>query len=549
MRRRILLSLGLLIATAASAQLTATKSMMISAARQTLASHFAASDNNAYANLRVAENINQLAVVTSADGGTAFVNRRTGEVMGCSPSAYTSQEALPCGLKMWIDAANHAIESNSQGLTRAADYGITEKVNPFIETQWDQETPYNLFCPTDSEGFVCVTGCVATAMAQVLKYYEYPAQGTGYGSYSTDDGKSYTRVPVAGSYDWANMKDSYTLNYTNTEAQAVATLMRDCGYSVNMEYSSSASGTDDWIYLASAMAYNFGYDSLAINLISRDYTPDDEWYGTIYTELSNKRPIYFRGESKNYGDSHGFLLDGVDTDGKMHVNWGWSGQGNGFYDIDVFDSYYDYVINQYMACGFYPHPTAEGITPSFRTCIVMKDTPTLTADGTNLTLTATLFNYDWRDFNGDIYLKIVDTQHENVSYKMFILQEDMAILRANYGIEESDTNINEALTEEGETTMVFPASTYEASLGYRGKYDTAEKTAVIKGGVEWRQQFTVDADGIVTIGNTTGISSTVVNSVPTTGNSRIYDLNGNRVSDSYNGLKIVKGKKFVEKVK
>lgn len=518
--------------------------MIISAARQTLATHYG-EDSFKNANLKVAENIDQLAVVTSAEGGTAFVNRQTGSVVGCSPSKYTSQDSLPCGLKMWIGATNHAIRSNSMGWTRSNDYNITEKVSAFVKTRWSQGDPYNMYCPKNN-GETCYTGCVATAMAQVMKYYEYPSQGTGTGCYSLDGGGTYTQAAISGTYDWSKMKTKYMSGYSDSEAKAVATLMRDCGYSVNMQYSTEGSGTSD-AYIPSALVYNFSYDSLAVNYIYRDFTTDDEWYSAIYTELSAKRPVIFSGQSEDEG-GHCFVLDGVDTDGKVHVNWGWGGQQDGFYDMDAFKKGLAYVTLQSIVYGFNPQPTPETTTPEYRTCIVI-DEPKLTVYGTNLVLNASVYNIDWRVFRGDLYLSIVDTSNSENSYtnKLMSASDKDDVLGMFYGWTIENENINNYFKDSEGATFVFPAATYEASFKYQSVNDDVVKTVVTDGGVEWKQMFTVDACGVITLDNSSGIVTPTVDRASASDESKVYDLNGNRVSNSFKGLKIVKGRKYVER--
>lgn len=538
MIKKAILSMVSLIALTANAQ-QKSKSVMINAARQTLVCHFGVSDKQ-YGNLKVAENIERLAVVASADGGTAFVNRQTGEVMGCSPSVYTSREALPCGLQMWINAANNAIKYGNESLTRAGDYSITEKVESFMNTKWSQSNPYNLKCPKDAKGKKCVTGCVATAMAQVMKYYEYPKSGVGEGSYSINNGKSFTPAAISGTYDWENMKTAYSNSYSDAEANAVATLMRDCGYSVNMMYTSSASSSAD-ADIPHALTYNFSYDSLAVNYIMKNFTAEDEWYNIIYTELTNKRPVILSGASATSDEGHCFVLDGVDTNGEVHVNWGWGGYQDGFYDMTVFNKDFDYITEQSIVYGFNPTPTAEGVTPKYRTCIGV-DSPSLSADKTNLLLSCGIYNFDWRVFCGNLYLKVVDTSNPDNKYLCQICSADNEddLLFANVGFVLDKEPMNEYFPELYSSGYIFPVGTYEISFVYQGKYDDAEKTAFTTGGTEWKPQFTVAADGSITINDISGISTPTIdkNAIQ---DARYYDLNGNRVGNSFKGLKISKG--------
>jgi len=220
-------------------------------------------------------------------------------------------------------------------------------VTALIKTTWDQAPYYNDLCPFDN-GYNqrTVTGCVATAMAQVLKYWNYPAAGVGANSYN--DG-SYGDLSVSFSnttYEWGAMPNSIS-----TSNSAIATLMYDCGVAVDMSYGVAATGGSAAYVVSTgsgvthgggnqkcaqnAFVNYFGYDADSIKGVTRSNYTDAQWINMLQTELSNKRPVVYSGfDSANEG--HCFVFDGYNsTHNLFHVNWGWSGVYNGFFSINA----------------------------------------------------------------------------------------------------------------------------------------------------------------------------------------------------------------------
>ena len=220
--------------------------------------------------------------------------------------------------------------------TRAA-----AKVAPLLGgIMWDQDEPYNLLCPkkknSSNEKELTVTGCVATAMAQVMKYHQWPDCGVGTNSY-TGDGT--TPVTIAFNYDnnpfdWANMLDTYKPDqYTTEQGDAVALLMKACGVSVNMKYGLSADGGSGAYAqdIPGALSTYFKYHP-NVSYLTRDCFSIDEWRKIMKEELSAGRPVLYGGASNSGG--HAFVADGYDEAGLFHMNWGWSGSGNGYFALD-----------------------------------------------------------------------------------------------------------------------------------------------------------------------------------------------------------------------
>lgn len=248
----------------------------------------------------------------------------------------------------WMTTISQAMEETlAKGATptqvkRNAAY--REAVDKLMTTEWGQSEPYYNLTPTYTQNYQethYVTGCVATAMAQVMKYHDYPEKGKGYNRWTFyPNGNNSTgttvRVNFANTYDWKNMLDKYTRGkYNDTEAKAVAVLMKDCGGSVSMQYAKDGSGA----YAADAcraLRNNFKYHK-AIKLYTRAFYPKDAWMDLIYRELNDSCPILYGGATTQ-GFGHEFVFDGYDKNGLVHVNWGWEGVNDGYFDVALLNS-------------------------------------------------------------------------------------------------------------------------------------------------------------------------------------------------------------------
>ena len=191
-----------------------------------------------------------------------------------------------------------------------------------LKTIWNQEPDYNALCPYDSScQCLCPTGCVATAMAQILKYWNYPTTGTGFNSYF-DGIYGLQNANLGGtSYDWARMPD-----YTYKANTAIATLMYDCGVSVDMNYGPTGSGAwviaaDSDICAQTSYVKYFGYNANTIMGYRRSQFPDSIWIDTLKNEIDNYRPIQYAGWDPAGG--HTFIFDDYNSENYFHVNWGW----------------------------------------------------------------------------------------------------------------------------------------------------------------------------------------------------------------------------------
>lgn len=202
-------------------------------------------------------------------------------------------------------------------------------VSPLLcDISWDQTYPYNLMTPCYVGTTHSATGCVATAMAQIMYYHKYPAQGAGQKTYKPETLNQTITVDFSKShYGWDVMTPKYDATSTDTARNAVALLMRDCGVAVEMAYGEqSGSMIDRWPV---PLTTNFGYDK-GLGYLTSTYYSQTEWDDIIRSEIDNARPVFATGFTDGNG-GHAFVFDGYDADGLIHVNWGWSGMSNGYF--------------------------------------------------------------------------------------------------------------------------------------------------------------------------------------------------------------------------
>ena len=272
---------------------------------------------------------------------------RAPAVLGYSDKGSLDFDRLPCAFKALFEGYKREIEFlqtyTGDDLVPAAHVTALKVVGPFITSTWGQELPYYLQCPV-YQGEYCVVGCIATAMAQVMKYWQYPQSCDAISSfYCYDIGQTVPALPAT-TFNYSLMLNSYCHwdwdnsvlvqdTYTEAQAQEVAKISRYCGQAVEMGYSPEGSGAYSSDQL-SAMK-DFGYRSTA-QLVqksgwwSNNYTTA-QWEAMIKTELNAKRPILYSASDDNGAGGHAFICDGYDKDGMFHFNFGWYGTCDGWY--------------------------------------------------------------------------------------------------------------------------------------------------------------------------------------------------------------------------
>lgn len=232
--------------------------------------------------------------------------------------------------------------AGGSGVPAAHSRPERDPVAPLCTTRWGQMEPYNDECPTDG-GARCAAGCVATALAQLMKYHEWPPRGTGSGKYflhyDTDRQETHEVDLADYIFDWDGMIDSYRdgggLTGTERQRAAVARLMAAAGAAVEMMYAPGESGAYNE-YLGRALAYNFNYTNGMAYEERMCYGLYD-WEEMIYSSLKTCGPVAYSGDSD--GSGHSFICDGYAGDGMFHMNWGWNGVSDGYFLLDILDPY------------------------------------------------------------------------------------------------------------------------------------------------------------------------------------------------------------------
>lgn len=250
------------------------------------------------------------------------------ELVGYSREGNFDAADMPENMRYLLDGYSKYLSAVRSGKILPKKARVSANANavvgPLLTTKWNQDEPYNKLAPSYGAGN-CPVGCVATAMAQVMNFHKWPLKGTGSNSYSHSYGTSTVDFSQS-TYDWNNMLDGYHNNPSAVEVDAVAKLMFDAAVSVNMKWGPSVSSATD-ISVAKALRNHFGYQA---QVYFRDDFTTTGFMELLSGELDNNRPVVYCG-SGSVG--HAFVADGYDANGFVHINWGWGGNCDGFFDI------------------------------------------------------------------------------------------------------------------------------------------------------------------------------------------------------------------------
>lgn len=312
-------------------------------------------------------------VIISAD-------ERSYPIIGYSYTGGYSESDLPPAFAEWMELRKKEIIKIKEKNTPASS-SITSKWNeiknagsgvksiaggPLLQTTWNQSCYYNEMCPAEAAG-ACghtLTGCLATATAQILRYWSYPNQGTGSHSYSNPPYGTLSANYGATTYNWSNMPNS--INSTNPD---IATLMFHCGVAFNMDYGTSVSLPTVTNPRAALISY-FNYSSKAKYIVKSDYT-NTAWQDILKTEIDSLRPVYYYGAA--ISTAHSFLCDGYQGSDFFHFNWGWGGAYDGYFYLTSLNPGGDnYSNSQSAVIRIFPSSGAFAFTTS-ATAIGIRD--------------------------------------------------------------------------------------------------------------------------------------------------------------------------------
>lgn len=457
---------------------------------------------------------------------------------------------MPCGMKWWLNTANKSLERmKAKGITYSANpMAASGRPTYFIKTYWNQDKPFNNLCP-QINGSAAPTGCIATAMAQIMKHYQYPATSKGTGIYSVTTYKDkndkegttkWYKRELGHTYQWNAMQSSYGI-LSDDENDAVATLMADAGAASQMNYQTNSSGTIEW-YAAKGFAENFRYDSLAISCLQRDFYTDAEWMEMVRKEMEAKQPVLYCGSDEIEG-GHAFLLDGIQSDGKVHVNWGWGKSGDGWFDIDVLRPNITgftgegFNIGQSMVCGFKRQETPSADEENISQWVTDGYSFYISDNELHAKLT-NAYNYSHRVFEGrlDIVLQGMGDNSSKL-YTDPIFETDTEtpyvdmLSGFNYG-DKDHPEVDYNLSLEPELKNIS-AGTYKLFLGSKSTKEKAYQCLRSVGGTIM-YTLTVAADGTMTLSQdgTSAISAVAVKHNISAPYTYIYNMQGQEVYKS-----------------
>lgn len=281
------------------------------------------------------------------DGGFVIASGddATYSILGYSYEGSIDINNIPENMQVWLDGYAREIKHIQKlnlpvRMQKKAANETKRNIPALLSTMWDQGFPYNKFTPDFNDGYGNrPTGCVATAMSQVMNFHQWPmgetakvAEYTFEDTYSGGDGKLKTVSALEPTtFEWDVMLDSYSEDSNERAANAVAELMNYVGRSVKMvygPYSSGAYATD----MIPALVNVFGYKNSA-KLEYKEYFSQEGWNDMVYNELANNRPVVYFGATKSMM-GHQFVCDGYENE-FFHINWGWSGRSDGFFKLSV----------------------------------------------------------------------------------------------------------------------------------------------------------------------------------------------------------------------
>lgn len=280
-------------------------------------------------------------VLVSAEDGAR-------DVLGYSDHGIIHADDMPENFQFWLQMyadelariktpVHRAGQSTLQRPQRAATSNDYPTIAPILgDVMWGQGEPYNNLCPVVN-GQRTPAGCVATAIGQIMYHHKHPEQGTGSHSYISRTNNIMLSADFgATTYDWGNMLPSYTHSNNPIKEQAVATLLSHVGIAADMNYTTSGSGSVGSTLVLNALVEHFGYDE-SYQVLPKDYLKESTILQQMAYELDlYERPIYMEGVTMN-NEGHAFVCDGMQSNGFLHINWGWTGTANGYFAISALD--------------------------------------------------------------------------------------------------------------------------------------------------------------------------------------------------------------------
>lgn len=417
--------------------------------------------------------------VFNDEGGNGFVivsaDDRAIPILGYSENGSVIIDNLPVNFVEWLSGYESEIEWVKQNIFEV-DEETTElwrqmmdnayepvrsdrAVSPLLHTEWGQGAPYNYFCPYNNLlNTTCPTGCVATAMAQVMKYWEWPTRGYSSHSYDCSFYGTQTANFSNTNYGWFDMPNSNP----SSSNRSIAELMYHCGVSVDMDYGYNGSGS--FINLCvNALKNYFRYSSSVQYVKKEDYSSTAQWQALLKTELDNDRPIIYKGEGNG---NHAFVCDGYNNNNYFHFNWGWEGNYDDYFSLSALSpSSYNFSSYQEAIIGIEPNSSYGG----YNLVLYSDMNPSATSVSVNQTfsLSVNVANFGSKDFDGRLAIVAVDEDDDSHYY--ILNPTSQQISGGTYVTNNFSLSIPEIGTY---SLMVYYISDYDDYYHYVFDYDT-----------------------------------------------------------------------------
>ena len=348
----------------------------------------------------------------------AGADDRVPAVLGYSSNGKFDPQNMPENMKAWLESYDDQMAYLNEHPEAAAPQKTVSggSISPLLQSEWDQGNPYNLLCPEDG-GQHSVTGCAATAMAQVMYFWQWPKQTAAEipGYKSSEKGFVMPAIPAGKSIDWENMVPKYTGSETDAQKQAVAELMLLCGTAVQMDYTASSSAASA-SYVADAWVNYLDYDAATIYENRNNYRLA-AWNQKVYNELAARRPVLYSGQSS--GTGHAFVIDGYGGDDYFHVNWGWGGGSNNYFLLSILDPGSNSGIGASSSTDGYSYDQGAIFGAQPNTGVIPTITPIMTTSsisapsGLEVTRTATT-----QDFQVDVAASFWNMTGKTCTFEM-----------------------------------------------------------------------------------------------------------------------------------
>lgn len=508
---------------------------------------------------RVLMSKENLTVIGSESGGYAIVSNDDANeaILGFSDGIFEG-EANP-GLAWYLSAADQslyaaqAIGGYKRIVVPSSFTDIPEEVAPLLTCTWGQGAPYNLNTPEMKSGAHYVTGCVATAMAQILYHHKYPTQGQGINTYIFTPGTDMPSLTLTVDYskefyDWSLMRDSYKAGEQDAGAKEVAKLMYALGVSVNMQYTADGSGS--YTYQAANALSDYFRCNRGLQMYDRAIYSEALWMKKIYQELNANRPVLYAGADMTIRSGHAFVFDGYRADGLVHVNWGWDGSQNSYFDVALLNpSGYKFDVGQEMILGI----ADTTIYIPYESQLAAKGDIGFTFSTTNpghVTIRCSAYNYGSRSFSGQFGTILMDAQGNQEALLTKTLSSSSLGKDGYERVVLSSADYATALADKPDGVYRLycgaksPKDDDWAPVRAPENYINSYVLTKAGGNITWQEDRSDLWSNDVHVA--TGIRSLVSTAKPKM-DGRTYNISGQRVEGSYKGIVVRNGKKMINR--